>query len=52
MQIPKFTNQCTIELEGEISSWPYIQMTLDLMSHFGINSVVEDNTIEISGQYA
>ena len=37
MIAPKLPNGLTINITGEISSRPYLQMTLDLMNHFGIN---------------
>lgn len=40
----------TIHLEGEIYSRPYIEMTLNLMSHFGINSSFEGASISVGHQ--
>jgi 3-phosphoshikimate 1-carboxyvinyltransferase len=39
-----------LELEGKIGSKPYIQMTLELMKHFGVTAVWKDNIIEIPHQ--
>lgn len=52
MVAPLLPEGLTIELTGQIGSWPYIQMTLDLMSHFGIKPIVENQTIQIpAGSY-
>lgn len=39
-----------LELEGKIGSRPYIEMTLSLMQHFGIQSDWNGNRIEIAHQ--
>ncbi len=39
-----------LELEGKIGSRPYIEMTLALMKHFGVEAEWQDNTILISPQ--
>jgi len=39
-----------LELEGKIGSRTYIEMTLELMSQFGIDSLWEENTIKIIPQ--
>ena len=35
---PYFDQGLTIHFEGPITSWPYVQMTLQLMRHFGIDA--------------
>lgn len=44
---PTLDNGLTIELEGEITSIPYINMTLDLMKKIGVDGVFRDNKINI-----
>lgn len=39
-----------LELIGEVYSRPYIQMTLELMQHFGIKYTWQDQTIRIEAQ--
>lgn len=52
MVAPLLPDGLTIELTGAVGSWPYIQMTLDLMSHFGIKPAVEKQVIRIpAGRY-
>lgn len=47
---PSLKNGLTIELQGEITSKPYIEMTLSLMKHFGLKSIFKENSIEIKAQ--
>ena len=44
---PKFANGLQITLEGEVTSMPYINMTLDMMSQIGIKSMFLGNKITI-----
>ncbi len=44
---PTLENGLTINLEGEITSTPYINMTLDLMSDIGVEAVFKENIINI-----
>lgn len=44
---PTFINGLELKLTGEIVSWPYIQMTIDLLKHFGISIEAENNLITI-----
>ncbi|QCR24624.1 3-phosphoshikimate 1-carboxyvinyltransferase [Pontibacter sp. SGAir0037] len=39
-----------LELEGKIGSRPYIEMTLSLMKHFGVDAVFSGNTIKVAHQ--
>lgn len=49
---PYLPEGLTICLEGNIGSWPYIRMTLDLMAHFGIKTLVDGQQIHIpQGKY-
>jgi 3-phosphoshikimate 1-carboxyvinyltransferase len=48
MIAPSLPKGLKLELVGAISSRPYIQMTLDLMEHFGARWHWEGNTIEIA----
>ena len=50
MIAPTLPNGLEIELEGEIVSAPYIEMTLSMMHHFGIGYERSDQTIFISSQ--
>ncbi len=43
----KLDNGLEIELKGKITSIPYIKMTLSLLSQIGIESVFEENTINV-----
>lgn len=45
---PSFENGLTIDVKGEIVSWPYIQMTLDFLSEFGLNVSTVNQTIFVS----
>ena len=47
---PTLADGISIELTDEIFSRPYIEMTLALMQHFGINSTWKDQTIHIKPQ--
>ena len=47
---PYMQNGLKIKLEGNIISVPYIQMTMSMMSEFGVNVVFENNVIEIEPQ--
>ncbi len=58
MSAPLLPDGIYLQLEGKISSKPYIEMTLDLMRHFGVNPVwIDEQTIHVpkqdykSGQY-
>ncbi|MEM1137792.1 MAG: 3-phosphoshikimate 1-carboxyvinyltransferase [Bacteroidota bacterium] len=50
MVAPKLPLGLTLHLEGQITSRPYIMMTLQLMSHFGITYTWEDTVVNISPQ--
>lgn len=47
---PLFDKGLSLRLEGQIVSRPYIQMTLDLMAHFGVKHHWKDNIIKIAPQ--
>ena len=47
---PRLKNGLNMHLEGEITSLPYIKMTLALLERVGIPSVFEGKTIAISPQ--
>ena len=40
-----------IEITGKIESLPYIKITLDVFSWFGVDCVMQDNIIKIKGGY-
>lgn len=42
---PTFENGIELKLTGEIVSWPYIQMTIELLKQFGASINVEKNII-------
>lgn len=44
---PKLKNGLELTLEGEITSVPYINMTLDLLNQIGVHSMFKDNKISI-----
>lgn len=50
MVAPLFPNGLTLELQGKIGSRPYIQMTLALMKHFGVESTFSGNVINVPAQ--
>lgn len=49
--LPTINRKSEIILHGEISSWPYISMTLDLMRAYGISYEVKGNILKIWGKY-
>ena len=44
---PSFTNGLSLHLDGEITSFPYLRMTLSLLNELGITGTFEDNTFTI-----
>jgi 3-phosphoshikimate 1-carboxyvinyltransferase len=50
MVAPLLPEGLEIELTGKINSRPYIEMTLQLMAHFGIKSSFEGNKIKVAHQ--
>jgi 3-phosphoshikimate 1-carboxyvinyltransferase len=50
MIAPSLPNGLTLELTGKVGSKPYIQMTLNLMEHFGVKADWKDNIISIPAQ--
>lgn len=50
MLAPTLTDGLSIRLVGEIRSRPYIEMTLRLMAHFGVESQWNGNTIRVPRQ--
>ena len=47
---PLLDRGLSLRLAGTVVSRPYIQMTLDLMAHFGVQHRWKDNTIKIAPQ--
>ncbi|MCC9138126.1 3-phosphoshikimate 1-carboxyvinyltransferase [Pontibacter silvestris] len=47
---PLLPDGLVLELEGKIGSRPYIEMTLSLMRHFGVNADFTGNTITVPHQ--
>jgi 3-phosphoshikimate 1-carboxyvinyltransferase len=50
MSSPLLPNGLELELTGKVASRPYIEMTLDLMKHFGMSHVWKGNTIKVAKQ--
>ena len=50
MVAPSLPEGLTLELTGKIGSKPYIQMTINLMKHFGVIAEWKDELIKISPQ--
>ncbi|SMD36774.1 3-phosphoshikimate 1-carboxyvinyltransferase [Reichenbachiella faecimaris] len=50
MIAPTLPKGLTITLEGEIYSRPYIEMTLNLMKHFGVSGKFEGSQITVASQ--
>ena len=44
---PQLTNGLTLELEGKITSVPYIKMTLALLTQIGVTTAFEGNVISV-----
>lgn len=47
---PKLENGLELTLEGEITSVPYINMTLALLNEIGVKTSFENNTIKVNHQ--
>lgn len=47
---PSFSNGCTVKLLGQISSRPYIQMTLDFLKQQGFENTFGDQEIHIKSK--
>jgi 3-phosphoshikimate 1-carboxyvinyltransferase len=45
---PKLENGLELTLEGEITSIPYIKMTLALLNQIGVKTLFENNTIKVA----
>jgi 3-phosphoshikimate 1-carboxyvinyltransferase len=45
---PKLENGLELVLEGEITSLPYIKMTLALLNQIGVKTLFENNTIKVT----
>lgn len=50
MIAPTLPNGLKLSLDGKIVSRPYIEMTLNLMAHFGVTHEWKDQTIHIKNQ--
>ncbi len=44
---PKLENGLQLTLEGELTSVPYIQMTLDLLNQIGVKTLFDNNDIQV-----
>jgi 3-phosphoshikimate 1-carboxyvinyltransferase len=47
---PQFKNGLELKFKGDVTSIPYITMTLKMMQEFGVKSLWEGNTIGVSKQ--
>jgi 3-phosphoshikimate 1-carboxyvinyltransferase len=50
MVAPTLPQGLELTLAGEVASRPYIEMTLDLMKHFGVTALWEGNQISVAPQ--
>lgn len=50
MVAPTLTQGLTLQIEGELTSLPYVKMTLNMLEEAGINHEWEDNNITIAAQ--
>jgi len=50
MVAPSLPQGLTLELTGKVGSKPYIQMTINLMKHFGVEASWDDRIIKIAPQ--
>lgn len=50
MIAPSLPKGLTLELTGKVGSKPYIQMTINLMKHFGVRADWKENIIKINPQ--
>ena len=50
MIAPSLPEGLTLELTGKVGSKPYIQMTINLMKHFGVSADWKENIITIAPQ--
>jgi 3-phosphoshikimate 1-carboxyvinyltransferase len=50
MIAPSLPEGLTLELTGKVGSKPYIQMTISLMQHFGVQADWKENVIKIAPQ--
>jgi 3-phosphoshikimate 1-carboxyvinyltransferase len=48
---PKLKNGLELTLEGEITSIPYIRMTLGLLNEIGVETTFENNVIKVNPQF-
>lgn len=47
---PKLKNGLELTLEGQITSVPYIEMTLSLLNEIGVNTSINNNIIKVSSK--
>ncbi|EGD35333.1 3-phosphoshikimate 1-carboxyvinyltransferase [Capnocytophaga sp. oral taxon 338 str. F0234] len=47
MIAPTFVKGLSLHLEGEITSFPYLRMTLSLLNELGIEATFEEHTLEV-----
>ena len=51
MAAPLLGDTCRIRVTGEMASFPYIALTIEALSHFGVNVTREENVFTVSGRY-
>ena len=51
MAAPLLKTPCRICVTGEMASYPYIALTIEVLSHFGVSVTQEENVFTVSGRY-
>lgn len=51
MAAPLLGTPCRIDVQGEMTSYPYIALTIEALSHFGVTVTQRDATFTVSGSY-
>lgn len=51
MAAPLLGDTCRIRVTEEMTSYPYIALTIEALSHFGVNVTREKNIFTVSGRY-
>ena len=51
MAAPLMGDTCRIRVTGEMTSYPYIALTIEALSHFGVTVIRDENVFTVSGRY-
>ncbi len=51
MAAPLLGTPCHIHVQGKMTSYPYIALTIEALSHFGITVTKQDTTFTVTGTY-